>query len=267
MTTIYDRLNIKKQPLGNNIIDFSANTKSTLNGIPAIIPKWQEEDIGNNNTTGYTTNKLYLSLSSAYDTANAIYENADGVNSLITIKTSASSLGTALANFRNHTDRLSGVTEPNGSTFDKPHYSTAVSAGKVIMLMTNKSDSVENNSPIIGSFSSLMCNTQIQSYKIILEDDYVTVNNSIYYEIVPYPPSSTKESNLSNAEIIAITSDLTDFANFMNGRRANDETFFTNSVGIVEQYKDLKKFTSMGQTELQLVNDFIGTDKLKSRIN
>lgn len=268
MSSIYGRLNLQEAPLGNNIVAFDSNTKTTLNNVPAIIPKWQEQDIGNNSTTGYTTNKLYSILTSASNTANSLTVISSNVANLNTITAAASSLETALLNFRSHTDRLSGVVEPNSGTFDKPHYSTAVSAGKIIMLITNKSDTVENNAPIIGSFSSLMCNTEIQNYTITLNNDYETVNNSLSKETISaFPPVVITKSNLSNAEIIAITTDLTGFSNFLNSRRANDETFFANSVTIVEQYKDLKKYTGLGQTELQLINDFIGTDKLKSRVN
>jgi hypothetical protein len=35
----------------------------------------------------------------------------------------------------------------------------------------------------------------------------------------------------------------------------------------VDEYNSVKKFTHMGETETYLVNNFVGTDKIKERIN
>jgi hypothetical protein len=67
--------------------------------------------------------------------------------------------------------------------------------------------------------------------------------------------------------VASITGHIIAASNFMNGRKTSDEIYYTTSVDIISQVKDVKPFTNMGQSEKYLLNNFIGTDKLKSRIN
>jgi hypothetical protein len=265
MTTIYDRLQIDIPAYGNNITQFNQATSNTMNSIPSIMPEWQQEDIGNNTTTGYTTNPLSNVLTSIYNSANSLYFNANLVSGLVAIKTAASGLISETGTFRDHTNRLSGLNEPTASTVTKPHYSTAVGIGKALLYMVNKSDDVQNNSPIMGCFSSIFTQSNLTSYSVTMSTDANTVNNSITF--TPGMPFGTYTSNLSNAQITAITNDIISVSNFMSSSRIRDENYFTNASDIIQQYQNLKIYSSIGQTEKYLLNNFIGTDKLKSRIN
>ena len=53
----------------------------------------------------------------------------------------------------------------------------------------------------------------------------------------------------------------------MNTRRTHDETFYTNLKTLVTDYNTVRQFSQMGETQLDLVNNHIGTDKILSRIN
>lgn len=265
MTTIFDRLNLDIPAYGNNITTFNQATSNTMNNIPRIMPEWQEKDIGNNTTTGYTTNPLSNVLISIYNSANSLYYDANLVSSLVAIKTAASGLISETGAFRDHTNRLSGLNEPNASTVTKPHYSTAVGLGKALLYMVNKSDDVQNNSPIMGCFSSILTQSNLVSYSTTLSTDANTVNNSISF-VVGFP-TGNYVSSLTNAQITAITTDIQNVSNFMSTSRTRDETYYTNASNIVQQYQDLKIYSTLGQTEKYLLNNFIGTDKLKSRIN
>jgi len=53
----------------------------------------------------------------------------------------------------------------------------------------------------------------------------------------------------------------------MNSRRTADVTFYYNSQSIVNDYNTLKQFSTPGQSESYLYNNYVGTDKLKTRIN
>ena len=265
MTTIYDRLQIDIPVYGNNITQFNQSTSNTMNSIPRIMPEWQEQDIGNNTTTGYTTNPLANVLTSIYTSANSLYFNANLVSGLLSIKTAATTLRDVTGAFRDHTNRLSGLVDPTSTTVTKPHYSTAVGIGKALLYMVNKSDDVQNNSPMMGSFSSIFAQSNLISYSVTLSTDANTVNNSITF--TPGMPFGIYSSNLTNAQITTITSDIITVSNFMTSTQSRDETYFTNASDIVQQYQDLKIFSSIGQSEKYLLNNLIGTDKLKSRIN
>jgi hypothetical protein len=264
MTTIYDRLQVNTAALGNNIIEFSYTTNNTMNTYPRMIPEWQETDIGNNDTSGYTYNPVANVLNYIYVTANNIYADANLVANLVSISTAAETLMYNTTQFLNHTNRLSNVTQPNGDTAQLPHYSSAIGTGKMMMQLTNKSDNVQNNSPILGSFSSIFTKSNLQNYLITLQSDKQTVNNSIR---TGGPFGNTYFSTLTPAQVASITGDIIAVSNFMNSRRTSDETYYTTSVAIVTQMKDVKPFTKLGQSEKYLLNNFIGTEKLKSRIN
>jgi len=50
-------------------------------------------------------------------------------------------------------------------------------------------------------------------------------------------------------------------------RQTADVTYYGNLRTFVENYNTVKKFQNMGETETYLVNNFVGTDKIKERIN
>ena len=45
----------------------------------------------------------------------------------------------------------------------------------------------------------------------------------------------------------------------------SDIAFFTNSRAVVDDYNAIKGFSKMGQTEIYLTENLIGSDKLLSR--
>ena len=265
MTTIYDRLQVNTNFISNNLIQFSDDTKNTMNSFPSIVPEWQAIDLGNDDTSGYTYNPLVNVLSSIYVTANFLYEDANLVANLVSISTAAEVLMSDTTEFINHTNRLSGVVQPNGDTAQKPHYSTAVGAGKMMMYLTNKTDDVQNNSPIIGAFSSVFTKSNLENYLITLTTDKQTVNTSIHTGGFPF--GNTHYSTLTPTQVASITADIIAVSNFMNSRRTSDETYYTTSVNILQQLKDVKPFTKIGQSEKYLLGNFLATDKLKSRID
>ena len=67
--------------------------------------------------------------------------------------------------------------------------------------------------------------------------------------------------------LVFIIGNINVIVNLMNNRRNGDVNFYYNSQDIVSNYNQLKQFSSPGQTELYILNNYIGTDKLKTRIN
>jgi hypothetical protein len=50
------------------------------------------------------------------------------------------------------------------------------------------------------------------------------------------------------------------------GRRTADINYYKNSFTLVNEYQGLEEFNGMGNTQKYLVNNLIGTDKLKARL-
>jgi len=74
-------------------------------------------------------------------------------------------------------------------------------------------------------------------------------------------------NNLTEAQISQILSDISNTNTLLVTRQNADVTYYTNLRSFVDNYNSVKKFSNMGETETYLVNNFVGTDKIKERIN
>jgi hypothetical protein len=52
----------------------------------------------------------------------------------------------------------------------------------------------------------------------------------------------------------------------MDTYRQKDTNFFQNSQMVVDRYNDVSQFNRVGQTELFLINNYIGTQNLKNNL-
>ena len=50
-------------------------------------------------------------------------------------------------------------------------------------------------------------------------------------------------------------------------RETADKAFFLNLKNLITNYNTTKQYTNLGDSQNLLLNNYIGTDKLKSRIN
>lgn len=137
--------------------------------------------------------------------------------------------------FKEHTDRLSGVVEIDPEKSDLPHYSTAVGTGKTLTYLVQQGDGYANSACILGNFTSILCIPEIE-------------------QMVSTLSLSSEES------MIQLT-------NFLDERRIHDEQFFLNSRAVMKDYDQTKKFARMGETETVLVNNYLASDRLRSRGN
>ena len=74
-------------------------------------------------------------------------------------------------------------------------------------------------------------------------------------------------SSFSLAQTQALQSTVSSIYNLMTTYPAQDNAFFTNSKAIMSDYSVVSSLGNMGATETTLVTNYIGTDKLKTRIN
>ncbi len=157
--------------------------------------------------------------------------------------------------FMIHTDRISNVM-PLDFDVDLPHYETAIGFGKIIMYIVNQTDNIQNNSPLIGSFSSLFVANTLSDYS----NTFVSISNVYLGSIV------NGNSSLSLTDANEFSNAANQVSNTMTTYRQKDFDFFTNSQMIVDRYNKASEFNRIGQTELFLINNYIGTTNLKNNL-
>jgi hypothetical protein len=287
MSRIFDRLGYNFQPKGNDVINFSEDAKSTLNAVPKLLDQWQYDAVATGDTEGYLKNPTKNTTVQIVSTVGQILSTSSGVDNLGGIvsrclnivdhfvqgPTESSPpvlvLGSS-TKYIDHCDRLSGVVEPNEETAQLPHYDTALAVGKSVTYIVNQADGIEDNSPVMGNFTS-----------ILVDNDLVI----LYSDILPYPnliaasiTCTTSDdgtgntitvctSNLSSQQITQIQNKLNDIDNIFDGRRIHDENFFNNSRAVLDDFQKLRRFKDMGQSEKNLVQNYIGTEKLLIKID
>ena len=274
---VYATLGFNFNDPNGTIQEFSANTQANLEQFPPIIKEWQATDLKNNDVGGYYQNPVVAYLNTIKITANTIciaIANAytstgtDPITdmalppsyygpSLSSITTAANNVINAANNMIFHTDKVSGVTPMEGKedTHINPYYQTLTAYGKQAIYITNQTDGIVDNSPILGSLTSLLVVPQFNSYASNVALYLTKVNTIIAANSDP------------TSAITGILSGLNGIKSFMDERQGHDVAFFTNVKNMVNKFNQMRSFSNSGETEKYLLNNVVGTDKIKSRIN
>lgn len=263
MSSVFGRLNFSSIS-GVEVSNLSSNTASTLEQLPSFMNDWQTTDVANSDTSGYYKNPVSANITSIWGVSNSIISIA-GINqaNANVISDAANNLYESANNFMNHTDRISGVVPVNANTTLLPHYNTAVAVGKMVIYLTNKSDGIQNNAPIIGNFSSLFTSANLTSYYSTISSYPQTIINSIGID----PLDSSYTCNLTPTQINTIANNINAVATFMNTKLTSDVNFYNTCQAIVDDYNIVKQFSNMGDSEIYLVENLVGSNKLLSRLN
>jgi len=259
-TGVYATLGYNFSDPNDDVLTLSANTIAHLNSMPAFIDSWQAQDIANNTVGGYYQNPVASNTSSIISISQTMITVANtGASQNIAncdlIITAANGLYNTATSFLAHTNRISGVTPFVGQDVENPYYDTAMGLGKTALYITNQTDNITNTSPILGSFTSILIGPQISSANVTLVNSLVTLTNGV------------TANNLTQSQITQILANISSANTLLFSRQTADVTYYTNLRTFVDNYNTVKKFTNMGETETYLVNNFVGTDKIKSRIN
>ena len=259
MGSIYGRLgfNFDTANFGGDDV-LSQGVLNYLSNSSINMSEWQIGEIANTDVGGYYQNPyndnlgeifVYISGIAAYANTEAYgYDNPDVANTMLLAATSGQ---TAVTNFTNHTNNLSGVTR-SSNTAAYPDYNTGINVGRQVLQLVNKSDGVQNNTPILGNFTSLYIANTITDYTTTLRNDYITLANSF----------SGANSNISNSAMNTIIYDIQTISSILNTRTSADINFYTNSLEIVNEYITMLQFSNLGETQNNLI-EMIGTTKLK----
>lgn len=276
-TGVYATLGYNFSDPNNTVQTFSANTQANLEQFPPIINEWQAKDIADNNVGNYYKNPVYDYVNTIKIKSNAIYQainvatTSSGTDpetgqalppsyagpDLFALMTAANSVTIAANTMIFHTNKVSGVTPIDGKDdIDvNPYYQTLTSFGKQAIYITNQTDGIVDNSPIMGCMTSLLVAPQFSDYANTVTADLVKVNAIIAANSDP------------TGSITTMLTGLNELQSFMVERHGHDVAFFTNVKNLVNKFTQLSSFSNAGETEKYLLNNVVGTDKLKSRLN
>ena len=244
---------------------FTAGQAQLLNSAPSI-KAWQADDLINVAVTGYYQNPhsanlailttLVNGLSANSNTSSITFTNADW--SANNLRANANTLLTEITSFTDHTNRISGVTQ-SSNVASLPDYQTAMTIGRQVLSITNQIDGVQNNTPLLGNFTSLAIGSDIANTITILTSDLATLNASITV--------ANSTSTISSATMNTIVADVQAAYNLLNARRVGDTNFYLNSLYLVNDYNKINQFNVLGVNSKYLINTLnIGTDKLKNNL-
>lgn len=253
-----------------HIQELSQDTIEHLDAMPPFITDWQAQDIANKDFDGYYQNPMQSITMLIYQNANAISELANtgnGVLNLVTVRNSATQLRSNAQEFLSHTSRLSGLTPYVGTDNINPYLDMAMSFGRTAMYITQQTDGITNNAPIMGSFTSLMIEPQLiaNNNTLLTYKNQIEGSINVSFDIVLQ--ENVHNSNLTNQQITTINTHINNLNNYMQTRRIADIDFYNNVKYFIEGYNKTKKLNNMGETEKYLIMNLIGTEKAKTRIS
>lgn len=250
---IFDRLGFPAS-MANNTVTFSDNTQKSLANLPPILLTWQMEDIANSNAYGYFVNPVSDKANSLNSLINDIVTlSTDLIDSQIYDTSSSINSSQSIISFREHTDRLSGVTplDANANNSLLPHYDGCIGLGKALTYLVYQSDGISNNAVLMGNFGSLYTGNTLDSLIITL-----TVDKNLV---------QTLGNTLSPEQVSTIVNDMVSMNTFINTAVTTDVNYYANCRSVMDDYNSVKGFTRPGDTEKELYN-LIASDKLKERI-
>jgi len=296
--SVFTRLGYNFTPADDTILLLSDAAKKHLQTVPRLVKDWQAEDMRNGNVGNYYKNPLtsvLVSINSALEQikskilvastttfdyeAGTLTTSNTYVTNLTDVYDQANFALEEGQKFLDHTDRISGVVQPkaatetSNSTADLPHFDEIMSLGRTLLYICNQTDGILNTAPVIGSMTSLFTNQELETYNTTLTPYPGLIANSITLESVFSVSGgeslqiSVFTSNLSNSQIETITNDIKALKVLFETRRTHDENFWLKTKQIVKEFEGFDAMNNAGEIENQLVNNFVGTEKLLDSAN
>jgi len=262
----------------NTIIQtYSSGVIQQMNLMPALITPWQQSDIETNNVGGYFQNPVANVVNNMWSSANGSLVFAANLSSSVSgtvttiLNNTMSTLNTiATVDANNYiylTNRLSNIVGM-GSDTTTPHYTTAIGYGKMIAYLTNQTDGIQNTAPILGSFTSVLIGNTLNQLAATMNAYCALFNSTVTTQTMGIIPNqyTVHISSMSQNDAQNFQNAVANVESTLSGYYNQDILFYNNSVNIVNQYTILNQFNNMGQSETDLILNFIGTPKIISRL-
>ena len=257
-------------------IYLSQDTKNFLNTQPISLETWQKDDLANGTiiATNYyknpvlnVCNQLQSSTQNLYNLMLTIvsYDTANGTG----LQSSANTLLSEINLFKQHTSNVAGVTKAeatvpeNGSpVVEYPDYDTAVQVGQNLLMLLNNTDGIQDSTPLLGSMTSLFMRDDIAANTVIITGDYPILSSTLYLD-----GTGNLASNITNSNANSIISHLQTASGMLSIRRLHDWNFYQQGLILLEDSNKIDNLENVGNTQLYLINNLIGTDDYKQKLS
>lgn len=281
MATLFDRTGFNFTDTSGTITALPNTAIQQLNATPALVPKqWMKDDLINNDANNYYVNPVANSCNIIWNSANTLWSIANNLQgtanttplweTIYTTLDSIANANTEMVQFINHTNRISGVVPITANTdaANKPCLDQAMQIGRALTYLIYQVDGREDNAPMLGSFTSILVANTISDYANIIITYANTINASITETLGGTPPDTftIRTSNLTYNTVNSISNFTSNLYSLLYDRRTHDENFYTNANDLVNEAKNIRRYSNLGASEESLVQNLIGTDKLKSRL-
>jgi hypothetical protein len=280
--SVFGRLGFDFVPSDPSILELSEGVKKHLQQTPKLIKDWQAEDLRNGTTdrNSYFKNPVFnisktiqntlqkirnsIPTAVSFDEFSNIPTTVVLIPSLAGIYEQANVAIDQVQQYIAHTDRLSNVVDILPDAGDYPHYQQAMAVGRQLLYIVYQTDNIQNNTPILGTFTSLFVGPELVDFNDTIEPYSGQIANSIVIIDLGEGGSSI-DSNLTSTQIETITNGIKSIKTFVERRRKHDENFWTKAQIIVDEYQLLKSMND-GEVQQTLINDYVGTDELKDKL-
>ena len=264
--SIFSRLGFSGNTQFNGAEQLPAGVITLLNNQPQQLKQWQINDIANATATGYYQNPHNNNLGTLAVFVTGIialsntrtYSYNTNSSTANTMSQTAVSTQSSLTDFTTHTNNLSGVTRSINAAVI-PDLNSALTVGRQMLNITSQSDGIQNNIPILGSFTSLYVGNTLTSFTTTIVNDFITLSNSIGIDV----STGNLSSNISNSAMNTIVTDLTNLKTTLDNSKNADISFYQNAYAILNDYQTTAQFNNLGSTQKNLIT-LIGTTKLKT---
>lgn len=246
-------------------INLTPESQQTLNNTPIFISDWQIDELKSNNMVTLSdhfqnpTTLLCSTLTTTLHAMSTVISPITFTNDITIqtqLNTNINNCIIEISKFKAHTDNISGVATASGYT--NPSYTKIISTGRQLLIIAANIDGMANTLPVLGNFTSLYINDDLTSNNTTLNNDIITLTNSI--------DSPNNTSNISNSSAAMIISDVQKLSTLISTRRIADTNFYQNSLNIINHYNFLTTFSNMGPTQQHIINNLVGTPSLKAKI-
>ena len=291
--SVYSRLQFDFDFPEGNEPTLSDGAVKSLETMPKLLEDWQINDIGNADVGGYFNNPVanitisirttsgtiagILSADPSTNTGAVVGSTAEitnlFANTLVTLANVANTLtsNSEGALFLDHTDRVSGIIEQGPQeetgrdTSDLPHFQEAIGIGRVLTYVIFQTDGISNTSVQTGSFTSLFVQNTLSelSNTLALYPNLITNSLTITGTGIEADPF-VRTSNLSLSQVQTLSNTANTIFTTFKTRREHDVNFFQNAKRVLDDYGKASYFTKTGETQNNLIIDFVGSDKIKS---
>jgi hypothetical protein len=268
---VYNRLgfNSSDQITSSNVQPYSSNVitqMSLMNNKPLLNSPWQFQELANGipqlfvNPVASVASSIWAKSNTLISLNTGLTSSTPGViTALSNVFTQAGIISSNTANnFLYVTNRESNVVPP-GTDVNTPHYTKAISQAQTLSYIMYQSDGISNNSIIMGNFTSItLANTLTPLYSTMA--NLTSILSASISGGGGDPPTYSTSISLANAQSLQAT--VYTINQIMQKYPAQDKQFFMNSANVLSDFSTLSQFNSMGQSQKQLIGNYIGSSTL-----